>query len=112
LGVVGEDDGLVELSEAIGVVREQLIAAQAAGRRTVAGQVLTFSVGKVSIEFSGEVKKTAGGSGGLKFWVVSADAKAERSKSASHKVSIELIPLTRDGESFRVADGVAAPPPG
>jgi hypothetical protein len=111
VGVVGEDDGLVELSDAIGVVREQLIAAQAAGRRTVAGQVLTFAVGKVSIEFSGEVKKTGGGSGGVKFWVVTAEAKAERSSAAFHKVTVELIPLTRDGESFKVADGVAAPPP-
>jgi hypothetical protein len=96
--------------DAIGVVREQLIAAQAVGRRAVAGQVLTFSVGKVSIEFSGEVKKTGGGSGGLKFWVVTVEARAERSRAASHKVTIELIPLTRDGESFKVADGVAAPP--
>jgi hypothetical protein len=42
--------------------------------------------------------------------VVTADAKAERSSAAAHKVTIELIPLTRDGESFKVADGVAAPP--
>jgi hypothetical protein len=48
--VVGEDDGLVELSDVIGAVREQLIAAQTSGRRTMAGQVLTFAVGKVSIE--------------------------------------------------------------
>jgi hypothetical protein len=54
--VVGENDGRVELSDAIGVVREQLIAAQAAGRRTVAGQELTFAVGKVSIEFSGHTR--------------------------------------------------------
>jgi hypothetical protein len=43
--------------------------------------------------------------------VLTADAKVERARAASHKVSIELIPLTRDGESFKVADGVAAPPP-
>jgi hypothetical protein len=35
--VVGEDDGLVELSDVIGVVREQLIAAQAAGRSSTDG---------------------------------------------------------------------------
>ncbi|MGH3569708.1 MAG: hypothetical protein ACRDRH_27585 [Pseudonocardia sp.] len=40
-----EDDGLVELSDAIGVVREQLISAQTADRRVVAGRVLTFVVG-------------------------------------------------------------------
>jgi hypothetical protein len=30
--VVGEDDGLVELSDVIGVVRDELIAARIAGR--------------------------------------------------------------------------------
>jgi hypothetical protein len=109
-GVVSEDEGLVELSDAIGVVREQLVAAQAAGQRVEAGQGLTFTVGKVSIEFSGEVKKATSGGGGLKFWVLTAEAKAERSSGATHKVSIELIPQTREGESFIVADSVDAPP--
>ncbi|MCY7340625.1 MAG: hypothetical protein LH603_01850 [Pseudonocardia sp.] len=107
---MGEDDGLVELSDAIGVVREQLISAQTAGRRVVAGRVLTFVVGKVSIEFSGEVKKVHGAGGGVKFWVVTADAKAERSTGATHKVTVELIPQACDGGSFIVADDVDAPP--
>jgi len=101
-------DGLVELSDAIEVVREQLVTAQMAGRRIVAGRVLTFAVGKVSIEFSSEVKRVDGGAGGVKFWVVTADAKTER--SAAHKVTVELIPQTADGASFIVADGVDAPP--
>ena len=104
-------DGLIELSEAIGVVREQLVAAQLAGRRVVAGRVLTFRVGKVVLEFTGELKKTVGGSGGVKFWVLSADAKAERSTGATHKVTVELIPQGPDGESFVVADDLDAPPP-
>ena len=65
-GLAVGEDGLVELSDAIEVVREQLITAQTAGRRAVAGRVLTFAVGKVSIEFSGEVKKVAGAGGGVK----------------------------------------------
>ena len=47
---------------------------------------------------------------GVKFWVVTAEAKAERSSGAAHKVTIELIPQTSDGKSFLVADGVDAPP--
>ncbi len=104
------EDGLVELSDAIEVVREQLVAAQLTGRRVVAGQVLTFAVGKVSIEFSGEVKRVDGVGGGVKFWVVTADGKAERSRGAAHKVTVELIPQAPDGTSFVVADGVDAPP--
>jgi hypothetical protein len=37
----------------------------------MAGRVLTFALGEVVIEFSGEVKKTAGVNGGIKFWVMS-----------------------------------------
>jgi Trypsin-co-occurring domain 2 len=108
--VVGVEEW-VELSDAIGVVREQLVTAQLAGQQTVAGRVLTFAVGKVTVEFSGEVKKTGGAGGGVKFWVLTADAKAERSRGAAHKVSIELIPQTPGGTAFIVADGVDAPPP-
>ena len=107
---VGED-GLVELSDAIGVVREQLVAAQRAGRRVVAGRVLTFGVGKVSVEFTGEMKTTVGGTGGVKFWVLSADAKAERASGVGHKVTIELIPHGPDGEGFEIAADLDAPPP-
>lgn len=111
LGGVVSEDGWVELSDAIEVVREQLIAAQAVSRRTVAGQVLTFSVDKVVIEFAGEVKRVAGGSGGVKFWVVTADAKGERTSGASHKVTVELCPRTAQGASFVVSDDANTPPP-
>ena len=60
VAVAGADDGLVELSDAIGAVREQLVAAQLAGRRVVAGQVLTFAVDRVEIEFSGEGEENRG----------------------------------------------------
>ena len=108
--VVGEVDGLVELSDAIGIVREQLVATQVAGRQVAAGQVVTFAVGKVSIEFSGEVKKATSGGGGLKFWVVTAEAKAERSSGAVHKVSVELIPQTPDGRAYIVNDSLSEIP--
>lgn len=104
------EDGFVELSTAIGVVREQLIAAQAAGQQSVAGQDLKFAVGKVVMEFTGEVRKTAGGSGGFKFWVVTAEAKGERTSGASHKVTVELIPQTVEGASFVINDELDAPP--
>ena len=104
------EDGLVELADAIGVVREQLIAAQQAGHGTVGGHVLSFAVGKVSIEFSGEVRRTTGAGGGVKFYVVTADAKSEQVRGVAHKVSVELLPQNPDGSSFRVRDGVDTPP--
>ena len=104
------EDGLVELSDAIGVVRKQLINAQLDGQREFADQVLTFAVGKVSIEFSGEIKTVGGASGGVRFWVITAEGKAERSIGATHKVTVELIPQTPEGASFVVADDIDAPP--
>jgi hypothetical protein len=60
--VAGESaDGLLELADAIGLVREQLVTAQLQGRRVVAGKVATFAVGKVVLEFTGEIKKIIGG---------------------------------------------------
>jgi hypothetical protein len=106
----GVSDGLVELADAIEMVREQLVAAQLRGRRVVAGKVVVFAVGKVTIEFSGEVKKSLGGSGGVKFWVLTADGKAERATGASHKVTVELVAQEPDGTSFVVADGVESLP--
>ena len=104
------DDELVELADAIGVVRDQLVAAQTASRQTPAGQKLIFAVGKVTIEFAGEVKKTAGVSGGIKFWVATADAKAERSRGASHKVTVELTPQAPGGAPYTVNDDLKNPP--
>ena len=101
----------MELSEAIEAVREQLIKAQGAGRRSGTAGELTFVVGKVSVEFAGEVSKTVGVGGGVKFWVVNADAKGERASGASQKVTVELIPQSPDGTSYQVSDGVNAPPP-
>jgi hypothetical protein len=108
---VDEQDELVELADAIDAVRQQLIAAQARSRRIVAGQVLTFAVGKVQIEFSGTVKKTAGGEAKAAFYVVSLGASAGRESTATHKVSIELIPRAADGTDFVVSDDTDTPPP-
>lgn len=104
-------DGFLELSDAIGAVRQQLVEAQLAGRKVVAGRVLTFKVGKVNVEFTGELKNVAGGGAGVKFWVVSADAKLEHTRGAGHKLTVELIPQGPDGEGFLVTDQADAPPP-
>jgi hypothetical protein len=108
-GVVG-DEGFVGLAEAIGAVRGELVAAQFEGTETPDGGVVRFAVEQVELEFIGELKHVVGGGGGVKFWVVSADAKGERSSTSGHKVKVVLRPKTADGESFKVAGGVVAPP--
>jgi hypothetical protein len=108
--VVELPDRPVELTDAIAAVRQQLVAAQLAGRQVVAGRVLTFAVGKVELELTGEIRWVAGGSAGAKFWVLSADTNAERSSGHVHKIKVELIPEGPDGDTFRVSGELDAPP--
>lgn len=103
-GSVMAGDAVVELGAAIEAVRVQLVAAQQEGLRSAAGKKLSFAVGKVSIEFAGEVSNTVGASGGVKFWVVTAVAEGERASSASHKVTVELIPQDPAGGGFTVSE--------
>ena len=91
-GVAAEaetSDGLLQLPDAIGLVRQQLVAAQLEGRRVVAGKVATFVVGKVTLELTGEVKKTIGGSGEAKFWALTANAEAERTSGSVHTITVD-----------------------
>ncbi|MGH3611427.1 MAG: trypco2 family protein [Pseudonocardia sp.] len=39
----------------------------------------------MSVKFSGELKTVRGGGGGVKFWVLSADANAERTTGAGQR---------------------------
>jgi hypothetical protein len=92
------------LAEAIEAVRTELLEAQQTGRL----EALRFSVGKVVVELGGELKTTGGVGAGVKFWVVSVDAKGERSSAATHRVSVELIPTDKD---FAVTDTSGGPGP-
>lgn len=101
-------DGLLDLTDAIELIREQLVEAQLAGRRVVSGRVATFAIGKVTLEFTGEIKQTGHGPEGLKFLVLTADTKAQLAARAGHKATIELIPQGADGERFVIADDAAS----
>ncbi len=102
----------VELADAIGLVREQLIRAQQQGRQIVAGQVLTFEVGSVSIELSGEIEKSSEAGGGASFWVLTADAQRSSTRTSGQTITVELTPRVtgQQDQGFIVSDGVDAPP--
>src|SRR5690242_2941794 len=76
----------VELADAVQAVREGLTSAAARG----AGQDLAFEVGEIAMEFTVEIRKDLKGSGGVKAWVVSADAEASRGSTRTHKVAFTL----------------------
>ncbi len=102
------DEPGVELATAIAAVRAELIQSQREGQ----GEPLSFTVGKVVVELGGEIRTSGSGGAGAKFWVVSVDAKGQRSAATTHRVTVELIPEGADESSWKVKGGSSAPTPG
>lgn len=96
----------IGLREAIRSLRAELSAAMVEGE----GQDLRFRVGPVELEFEVQVSREAGAEGSVKFWVVSAGAKATRGTATTHRVKIALQPQTPDGKDVAVSEGVAQRP--
>ncbi|MCX5212188.1 hypothetical protein OG689_23380 [Kitasatospora sp. NBC_00240] len=78
----------IELADAIEAVRQELLDASARG----AGQQIQFEVGAVTLDFSVELRRDARAKGGVKAWVLSADAEAGIADNRVHKVSVTLHP--------------------
>ncbi|MGW1765133.1 trypco2 family protein [Streptomyces sp. NPDC002073] len=82
-----------ELSEAIKAVRGGLAAAQQDG----AGSPVRFMVKEIVLDLGIELRHTVSAGGGVKAFVVSADAKGERAKTATHRLTVTLT-VAPDGE--------------
>lgn len=82
-----------ELSEAIKAVRGGLAAAQQDGD----GSPVRFTVKEIVLDLGIELRHTASIGGGVKAFVVSADAKGERAKTATHRMTVTLT-VAPDGE--------------
>jgi hypothetical protein len=82
----------IPLAAAIRALRVELQAAVVAG----VGEELRFALGPVELELQGEAGCEGSLSGGIKFWLVSADAKGGRSSRASHTVRLSLTPVRVD----------------
>lgn len=94
-----------ELSEAIKAVRAGLTAAQQEG----AGGEIRFKVKEVVLDLGVEIRKAESAGGAVKAFVVSGQARGERSTGATHRVTVTL---EVDGP-IRVRDrGEAASRPG
>ncbi|MDH6116773.1 trypco2 family protein [Kitasatospora sp. GAS204B] len=83
----------IELAEAIEAIRRQLVAAA----ERAAGERFQFEVGPVELEFSVELRRDVTAKGGVKAWVLHADAAAGAGRTRSHKITVSLTP--RDSQS-------------
>lgn len=104
-----------ELSEAIKAVRAGLAAAQQDG----GGSPIRFTVKDIVLDLGIELRESASAGGGVKAFVVSADARGERASTATHRMTVtlqvETSPAGRDvliGDTGRGLDPVPAPPAG
>ena len=100
-----EGVGVVErigLAETVAALRAELAAAVAAG----ADQEIQFPVGPVQLEFHIGVTKSAGGKGGLRFWVLELSGEGIRATETIQKLTVTLEPpVDAAGERVRVYRG-------
>ncbi len=91
-----------ELSDAIKAVRNGLAVAQRDG----AGSPIRFTVKDVVLDLGIELRHTASAGGGVRAFVVSADAKGERSRAATHRMTVTLsVAPDAEGTDLLIGDG-------
>ncbi|MFE9634548.1 trypco2 family protein [Streptomyces sp. NPDC006463] len=94
------DDTWLDLADAVDLLRRQVVEAQRRG----AGSAVRFEIDTIDVELELELSRTRGGVGELRFGVIGANGKAERSSRRTHRVSLTLKPRTRDGGDVEVRD--------
>ncbi|QNE73914.1 hypothetical protein F0344_04235 [Streptomyces finlayi] len=90
----------LDLADAIDVLRDQLSEAQRRGQDSQ----LRFVLGEITAEFEIELVRTRNGGGALRFGVVEANARGERSARSLQRLTLRLNPEQRGGESVAVGD--------
>ncbi|MFC4120646.1 trypco2 family protein [Nonomuraea zeae] len=90
----------IGLADAVTGIRRELQAAMQAG----AGEALRFEVEEVEIDFGMELSKEAGGSAGVKVWVLEAGASASATRATTHHLTVRLKPRTAAGGPVDIAD--------
>jgi Trypsin-co-occurring domain 2 len=91
---MNDDVGKIGLEETIAALRQELIASIIASQ----GEGLRFEVGEVIVEFHVEVERNTDAKGGIKFWVVELGGGGGQKDKSTHKVTIPLKPIRRDGK--------------
>ncbi|HEY3468416.1 MAG TPA: trypco2 family protein [Amycolatopsis sp.] len=96
----GNDEDWLDLADAIEMLREQLSEAQSRGQDSP----LRFKLGEITAEFEIELVRKKNGGGALRFGVVEADARGERSTRSHQRVTLKLTPERVGGGDVSVGD--------
>ena len=89
----------ISVGEAIEALRQDLTDALQAGHE----QKVRFRLGPVELEFEVDVERQGGASGGIKFWVVSAEAKGQLTNKTRHRIKLALQPIGSGDQDLTVA---------
>ena len=97
----------IGLVEAIEAVRAELTRAVAEN----ADKDIQFPVDKVDLEFHVGVTRTAGATGGIRFWVIELGAKASHESESVHTVKVSLgAPVDSQGKTIKVTRAASYKP--
>ncbi|MGZ8947163.1 MAG: trypco2 family protein [Methylococcaceae bacterium] len=88
-------DNKIPLPEMLAQLRLDLAQAQAEGE----GSSLKFQIEDIELELQLVATQKADGGGGVKFWVINADAKYEGSQALTQKLKLKLKLAGKDGKS-------------
>ncbi|MEV4444735.1 trypco2 family protein [Streptomyces mirabilis] len=90
-----------DLVRAVQAVRNDLVAAAHAGMN----EQVIFEVGEIHMEFAVEFREDSTIKGGIKAWVVSADAGSTTTTGRTHKISFTLAAKkATDGTGWLIAE--------
>jgi Trypsin-co-occurring domain 2 len=98
--------GRIPLADMIEALRAELYEAVSRSRT----EAIRFGIEKLDVELSVQVSRSAEGSAGIKFWVVSAEAGAKASSTDTHKVHITLLPVDAAGKVITISSTTTAEP--
>jgi hypothetical protein len=96
------------LADAIAAVRGELKKA----RDEASEEGLRFRLGPVELELGLEVSTTGGVKGGVKVYVVSLEGGGTRTRTATHRVKLQLFPTDEQGDDIDIAGMTPAKPVG
>jgi hypothetical protein len=97
----------LDLAETVQALREELGKAAAAG----AGADIQFPVTQIQLDFHVTIKKEAGISPKVRFWVVELGASGGLSREEIHNVSVTLgTPVDRTGQPVKIGRGFDTKP--
>lgn len=88
----------IPLSDLIAELRKELTTTKSQGE----GHDLKLQVEEAEVELQVVVTQEEGMGGGVKFWVLNAEANEKSANATTQKIKLKLKPLDTQGETFKM----------